>query len=292
MTETKAIFLFFILVLSTGTASAGIFVSGEDAEYEASLSAVSIPTNPAPIKTIFVSNADASSYRNLTSVNIPTQPSPITEIFVSNADTSFSRNLSSVDIPTQPSPIKEIFISNADATFDKNLTTVSIPTEPSPIKEIFISNADATLVKNLVPMSQLPTVSISTDKYEYTAGETMLINITLENPTDKVQPVYFAWRLDLPDYDFQRWIMIKALYLPPDYKRTFTIPFTLGDYRITFNASWYVALYNTTTLEVISEDTADWRYVSGAKARGEAIPEEIAKEIIKTAEIEEVELPN
>jgi len=50
--------------------------------------------------------------------------------------------------------------------------------------------------------------------------------------------------------------------------------------------------YNSTTLEVISEDTADWQYVSGAKARGKARPEEIAKEIIKTAEIEEVELPN
>ncbi len=264
MPRTKAIFLSFILILSMGTASAGIFVSGEDAEYEASLSAVSIPTNPAPIKTIFVSNADASSYRNLTSVNIP----------------------------TLPLPIKEIFISNADATFDKDLTTVSIPTEPFPIKEIFISNADATLIKNLVSMSQLPTVSISTDKYEYTAGETMLINITFENPTDKVQPVFFAWRLDLPDYDLQYWIMRKSLYLPPDYKRTFTIPFTLGDYRITFNASWYVALYNTTTLEVISEDTADWQYVSGAKARGKARPEEIAKEIIKTDEIEEVGLPN
>ena len=285
-------FLLFLFFISIQVASAGIFISGEDAKYEASLSAVSISTNPAPIKTIFVSNADASSYRNLSSVNIQTQPSPITEIFVSNADASFSRNLSSVDILTQPSPIKEIFISNADATFDKNLTTVSIPTEPSPIKEIFISNADATLVKNLVPMSQLPTVSISTDKYEYTAGEMMLINITLENPTDEVQPVYFAWRLDLPDYDLQYWIMRKSLYLPPDYKRTFTIPFTLGYYRITFNASWYVALYNTTTLEVISEDTADWQYVSGAKARGKAIPEEIAKEIIKTAEIEEVELPN
>ena len=72
MTETKVIFLFFILVLSMGTASAGIFVSGENAEYEASLSAVSIPTNPAPIKTIFVSNADASFNRNLSSVDIPT----------------------------------------------------------------------------------------------------------------------------------------------------------------------------------------------------------------------------
>jgi len=137
-----------------------------------------------------------------------------------------------------------------------------------------------------------PIISISTDKHEYTAGDTMSINITISNPTEEGQSVYFAWRLDLPDYDLQYWIMKKSLYLPPDYKRTFTIPFTLGDYRITFNASWYVALYNTTTLEVISEDTADWQYVSGAKARGKAIPEEIAKEIIKTAEIEEVELPN
>jgi len=137
-----------------------------------------------------------------------------------------------------------------------------------------------------------PIISISTDKHEYTVGNTMSINITISNPTEEGQSVYFAWRLDLPDYDLQYWMMKKSLYLPPDYKRTFTIPFTLGDYRITFNASWYVALYNTTTLEVISEDTADWQYVSGAKARGEAIPEEIAKEIIKTAEIEEVELPN
>ena len=137
-----------------------------------------------------------------------------------------------------------------------------------------------------------PIISISTDKHEYTVGDTMSINMTISNPTEEGQSVYFAWRLDLPDYDLQYWIMRKSLYLPPDYKRTFTIPFTLGDYRITFNASWYVALYNTTTLEVISEDTADWQYVSGAKARGEAIPEEIAKEIIKTAEIEEAELPN
>ena len=41
--------------------------------------------------------------------------------------------------------------------------------------------------------------------------------------------------------------------------------------------------YNTTILEVISEDTADWQYVSGAKARGKAIPEEIAEEIIKNS---------
>ena len=135
-----------------------------------------------------------------------------------------------------------------------------------------------------------PSVSISTDKYEYNAGETMLINLTIANPADKMEPVYFAWRLDLPDYDLHYWIMIKALYLPSDYEQTFTIPLTLGDYGFSFNASWYVALYNTTILEVLSEDTANWRYVSSATAQGGVMPAEIAREITK--EFVEIELPN
>jgi len=35
---------------------------------------------------------------------------------------------------------------------------------------------------------------------------------------------------------------------------------------------------------VISEDTADWRYVPGAEAYGKTVPEEIGKEIMKTVE--------
>jgi parallel beta-helix repeat protein len=136
----------------------------------------------------------------------------------------------------------------------------------------------------------VPSVEISTEKYEYTAGDTMLINITLSNPTEEWQPVYFAWRLDLPDYGLQYWITTKALYLPPDYEQTFTIPFTLGDYGFSFNASWYVALYNTTTLAIVSEDTADWRYVSSAAAQRGVMPAEIAREIAK--EFVEIELPN
>ena len=126
-----------------------IFISGEDAKYEANLSMVSIPTNPAPIKTIFVSNADASSYRNLSSVSIPTQPSPIKGIFISGEDAKYKANLSMVSISTNPAPIKTIFISNADASSYRNLSGVSIPTQPSPITEIFISNADVAFNRNL-----------------------------------------------------------------------------------------------------------------------------------------------
>ena len=136
----------------------------------------------------------------------------------------------------------------------------------------------------------IPTVSISTDKYEYTAGDTMSIAITIANPTEELQPVYFAWRFDLPDYGEQYWITVLPLDLAPGYEQTFPIPWELGSYGFSFNAAWYVALYNTTTLEVFSEDTADWRYVPGKMAKGEIIPEEIAKEITK--EFVEIELPS
>jgi parallel beta-helix repeat protein len=129
-----------------------------------------------------------------------------------------------------------------------------------------------------------PSVEISTDKYEYSTAETMNINITLSNPAEEWQPAYFAWRLDLPDYDLYYWIMIETLYIPPNYEQTFIMPFTVEDYGIPFNASWYVTLYNTTTFEVLSEDTADWRYVPSAEAYGKTVPEEIGKEIMKTVE--------
>ena len=140
--------------------------------------------------------------------------------------------------------------------------------------------------KIVTVMEAKPTVSISTGKFEYTAGETMNINVTFANPKEEGKPVIFAWRLDLPDYDLQYGIQIKELYLPPDNEQAFTIPFTLGDYGIPFNASWYVALYNTTTLQLISEDTEDWRYEPSKMAKGEIMPEadEIAKEITKTVE--------
>jgi parallel beta-helix repeat protein len=136
----------------------------------------------------------------------------------------------------------------------------------------------------------ITSVTISTDKEEYSAGEMMSIHVTIANPTEEMQPVSFAWRLDLLDYGEQYWITVIPLDLAPGYVQTFTIPWELGNYGFSFSASWYVALYNTTTLEVISEDTADWRYVPSEMAKGEIMPEEIAREIAK--EFVEIELPN
>jgi len=113
---------------------------------------------------------------------------------------------------------------------------------------------------------KVPSVSISTDKYEYIAGEKMLISIILENPTDELQDLEFLWRLDIPDYGLSFPVISnKSLSLPPGFKKTFVVSWTLPKWRASFNASWYVALYSD---GVISEDTADWRYI-GAKKKEE-----------------------
>jgi len=124
-----------------------------------------------------------------------------------------------------------------------------------------------------------PIVSISTDKYEYRAGDVMLINITFENPTDESKSVKFLWILDIPDYNLSFTVINnKSLSIPPEFKKTFVIPWRLPKLRASFNASWYVALYDG----IISEDTADWRYV-GAKKKEER---EIAREMAELREIE------
>jgi len=124
-----------------------------------------------------------------------------------------------------------------------------------------------------------PIVSVSTDKYEYTAGDVMLINITFKNPTDESKSVKFLWALDIHDYNLSfKVINNKSLLLPPEFEMTFTIHRKLPSLRASFNASWYVALYDG----VISEDTADWRYI-GAKKKGER---EIARDMAELREIE------
>jgi len=129
--------------------------------------------------------------------------------------------------------------------------------------------------KMVTVMPAPPSVFISTDKYEYTAGDVMLINITFENPRNERQNVKFLWRLDISDYNLSfKVINNKSLLLPPEFKKTFVIPWRLPELSASFNASWYVALYSD---GVISEDTADWRYI-GAKKKGRG-EREIAREM-------------
>ena len=111
-------------------------------------------------------------------------------------------------------------------------------------------------------MPAKPSVFISTDKYEYTAGDVMFINITLTNPTSERKGVKFLWTLDI-DYDKQFTIIDnRSLLLPAFYDKTFTLRWKLPELKSSFNASWHVAIFNKTTSELISEDYADWKYLA------------------------------
>ena len=122
-----------------------------------------------------------------------------------------------------------------------------------------------------------PSVSISTDKYEYAAGDVMLINVTLRNPAGEWRRVRFLWCLDLPDYGLRIPIINNtSLWLPPGYEKTFMLRWRLPRWRLSFNASWYVALFDARTSELISEDHADWEYAVKTKR---ITPEEFMEKV-------------
>jgi len=121
-------------------------------------------------------------------------------------------------------------------------------------------------------VSEEPKVSISTDKYEYRAGDVMLINITFENPTDESKSVKFLWTLDILDYDKHFTIIDNSsLMLPAFYDKTFTLRLKLPELKSSFNASWHVAIFNATTSELISENHADWKYLAEKAMKSEDV---------------------
>ena len=122
-----------------------------------------------------------------------------------------------------------------------------------------------------------PEVRISTDKYEYRAGDMMTVNITVENPKDEREHVIFLFQLKIIDFNKSFNIINRSLILPPKLNKTKTLQFNLPNLSISFNASWYVAMFNASTSEMISEDEAEWMFV--AKAEERMTPEEIVKEM-------------
>jgi len=141
--------------------------------------------------------------------------------------------------------------------------------------------------KMITVMPAKPSVSISTDKYEYTAGDVMLINITITNPTSEWKGVKFLFCLDITDYDKHFTIINnRSLMLPPLYDKTFTLRWKLPELKSSFNASWHVAVFNKTTSELISEDYADWKYVAAKEKK--MTPKDV-KELKKS--VREIEIP-
>ena len=135
-----------------------------------------------------------------------------------------------------------------------------------------------------------PTVTVSTDKFVYNPGDTMTITVNFNNPTGSSVDTYFIWYFGLPDYGYWKQMLVTPFTLPPNFDQSYTISIPIGNWApVGFDTTWYVALLETSPpYKIISEDTADWRYVPTVTAQeGKVIPGEIAKGITK--EIEGVE---
>ena len=133
--------LLFLLIL-TGSASADIFISGEDAQLDLTLSDVAIPTNKTPVTEIFISGNDTISDSTLSGVSVPTNKAPVTDIFISGEDARYDSTLSDVAIPTDETLVTEMFISGEDAMSDSTASNVTILTNKVPVTEMFISGED------------------------------------------------------------------------------------------------------------------------------------------------------
>lgn len=127
-------------------------------------------------------------------------------------------------------------------------------------------------------------VSITTDKVEYTPREIMQTEIRLRNPTDNTKNALFTWYFGIPEYDL--WVEMTAIRvnLPAGYDQTFTVPIPVGDWGTeSFCGCHAVSLTDTKTKKVVSVDSTAWIYMPGAVSTSKPL-EEIAKEITKEFE--------
>ena len=122
-----------------------------------------------------------------------------------------------------------------------------------------------------------PTVSIETDKFEYSPSDTMTITIDITNPTE--DSVMFQWYWGVPQYSI--WRSVKSAPIPPGYDDTHDFSFTIPNWGSTsFGNVFYVQLLDGSG-EVLDADVTWWAYSPGGKAMP-AAEVDIAKEIKKT----------
>ena len=130
-----------------------------------------------------------------------------------------------------------------------------------------------------------PTVSISTDKFKYCYCNTMLITIDISNPTKS--PVTFKWYLGIPT--FGSWTQMYKGTLPAGYEDTHEVELLVGEWGETpFSAVWYVDLQEPETGQELVADCACWSYCPTCGEEAIVMPVDIAEEIKKTIEKEEL----
>ncbi len=275
-----------------------MFIAKEDTKTNISLSRIDIPTEAKYLGDVFIAKADTKTNISLSRVNIPTEAKYLDDLFIAKADDitnlSIEYGFKPVAIftftPEEPM-IGETVTFNASDSYCivGNIIKYEWDFGDGSSGEGIIVNhtykyagkytvkltvtdekgSKDTCSKILNVRRPLPTINITTDKFNYTANDTMHINITIKNPGD-VLTAYFVWEYSLKDKGVNGTIMTRKIVLPKGFNRTFIVSWKLPEFGFSFNASWVVSLYDIRK-QLLSQDSADWRYEVRGKSKAEDV---------------------
>lgn len=114
----------------------------------------------------------------------------------------------------------------------------------------------------------LPTINITLNQAIFHPGDTMVTTVGLKNPSSSSVDTLFVWYFGLPDQGYWTPIKVMPLTLLAGFDESYDIFLRVGDWApIESNATWYVALLNATTYEIISDDRVEWRYMPSAETK-------------------------
>lgn len=149
------------------------------------------------------------------------------------------------------------------------------------INDIILGNS--TTIYALEYAAPTPEISISTDKFKYGPGDTMLITVNISNPTS--DPVTFKGYLGIPTSDIG--LPVASVPIPAVFEDTIEVTLHIGEWSETpFSAVWYVDLQDPETGQELAADCACWSYCPTYGEEATTMPmsmptllEDIAKEI-------------
>ena len=146
------------------------------------------------------------------------------------------------------------------------------------IKMVWDGGEATSSVFSIVPSKPIPaTISIETDEFEYSPGNTMTITMDIANPTE--DSVTFQWYWVVPQ--FSVCVPVMSVPIPAGYDDTLNFSFTIPDRGSTpFGDVFYTELTDASG-EVLDADVTWWAYSPGA---AKTISGNIGEEIKKTIE--------
>lgn len=151
-----------------------------------------------------------------------------------------------------------------DTTGEAGSHVITVKVDPdNEIEESDETNNEASKPITVEP-PLLPTISITTDEFEYSPDDIMTITIDIANPTE--DSVTFQWNWVVPQ--FSVCVPVRSAHIPAGYYDTHDFNFTVPNWGPShFGNVFYVQLLDASG-EVLDADAACWAYSQG----GEVMP--------------------